>query len=116
VEISEGALRQSLIQFFYELCEEQPGVVSVRQSFESFKAFILDGQDDSVAPVYFPPNSKPFDQEECLLTQAETPGIYPEGNGLTEPSDSSSGYDGESSVGSVVEVSEAVDDEQKLED
>jgi hypothetical protein len=99
---------QSLVPFFYELCEEQPGVVSVRQSFESFKAFILEGQDDSVASEHF----------DHLLTQAETPGILPEGNGLTGLSDSSSSYDGESSAGSadqLVEMSDAIDRNLKIE-
>jgi hypothetical protein len=111
-------VRQSLVQFFYELCEEQPGAVAVRQSFESFKAFILEGQDDSVISAYFPLDSQPLDQREHLLIQAETPSISPEGGGLTGLSDSSSSSDGESSAGSaeqLVEMSDAIDRNLKIE-
>jgi hypothetical protein len=43
---SPSDVKNSLRQFFYELCEEQPGVVPVRQSFGPFKAMIaLDDQN-----------------------------------------------------------------------
>jgi len=38
--ISTKQISRSLERFFYKLCDEQPGVVAVRCSFDSFKALI----------------------------------------------------------------------------
>jgi len=39
-DIPKKQILRSFQQFFYELCDEQPGVVTVRHSFESFQALI----------------------------------------------------------------------------
>jgi hypothetical protein len=111
---------QSLIQFFYDLCEEQPGVVAVRHSFESFGAFVLDGRSDTAEPDCFALNSELLHQAalgELPPLHAETPSNPHGENDPTDSLDSSSGYDGDSTVGSgeQLETLEAVSDGQQVE-
>jgi hypothetical protein len=44
---SSPTMARSLRRFFHELCEEQPGVVSVRNSFESFEALTPLADEDA---------------------------------------------------------------------
>jgi len=37
-DVTFNSVRDSLSEFFQELCKDQPGVVAVRQSFKSFQA------------------------------------------------------------------------------
>jgi hypothetical protein len=90
-ESARPGIRHSMDQFFYELCEEQPGAVSVRKMFESFKPLTPFNYENSG------PTSKPAGgvHEGKAADPAKT-SAYEAENSSTGSSDSLTASDDES--------------------